>query len=156
MKIWKGPEKEGQFQGLMTMFVKAESLDAKSVIPFLKQHPDCKRLYLGAGRRDLKKVVNSYELYEYCSTFEITIILEVSWEQYCETPIEILDLADQKIIRICSPKLHRLRSGDMVKIDNRYASVSTIEVGSMTKTWLADFKDDTFSCDEIIYEEKEN
>ena len=78
LKIWKGPEMEGNDIGIMTLFVCSdEEVDTKTLIQCVSENPDIRRIYFGAGRLPFLGVSDWKALYDYLWRYSINIIIEV-------------------------------------------------------------------------------
>lgn len=154
MKIWIGPEMEGKNKGELTMFVSAETIsqqDEVVIMDLLKEHPDCKRLYLGAGRVSLL-YIDSKDLQEFCKSSNIKIILEISY-QFLARTIRYLNIeSDQLIVRFHKNDMNTLKNCDMIKLDDG-KEVRTVEIEDMVVTNLSTLKQDTFDVDVVLYED---
>ena len=49
MKVWKGIEKEGDYKGLMTLFVASSTVTPKQLQLLLEKHLNIQQIYFGAG-----------------------------------------------------------------------------------------------------------
>lgn len=156
MKIWKGTELEGVDKGVQTMFVSGSTLFGKTLLNFLPEHTDCKRLYLGGGRIDVEEFFQVDELIEYCDKHKIDVILETSFTGFVRhTDRELLEKADKCIVRIDQKLFDTLSSTDQIKIDSG-KSVYTVELEKMIHTDLATLNKDMFASDVLIYDERED
>lgn len=144
-KIWVGPEREGLDKGILTMFVKSE-YPGVGVINYLSDSR-CKRLYLGAGREDVKEFSN--ELINYCIDEGIKIVVETTPPGLKNIPKEILNLLIV-ILRIELTEAEQLVAQDHIKIDT-FQTVYMSEVKSMIKTGLDDLHGDMFGSDVLIF-----
>jgi len=165
MKIWKGPEMEGKDKDEMTMFVQGTVLDQNRVITTLKENPDCKRLYLGAGRVNMISTfgvskgevepLGIVKLVRYCKATEIKIIVETSLQGFDYIPDVLFDESDQIIVRILDNRLNGLRETDYIKIDTKKA-VHIAEIQDMVSTDLISLnKHLQFNVDTVLYEDKD-
>ena len=78
LRIWKGPEMEGAKVGIMTLFVCSDKIiKSKTVIQMLAENPDIRRVYFGAGKHKFKGSNQWQQLYDYCFTRSIEIVIEV-------------------------------------------------------------------------------
>ena len=68
MRIWKGIEKEGAAQGEQTIFIESKYLYFFQVETIKEQAKDCRRLYFGAGKKDIlgisKGFFNKFQDYQ--------------------------------------------------------------------------------------------
>lgn len=83
MKIWMGPEQEGLNRGDMTLFVQAEHItkeDSKMIFTLLEKHK-INRLYLGAGRVNLKSFENAEAFITMCLFVNVTVITEIGIQE---------------------------------------------------------------------------
>lgn len=156
MKIWKGYEQEGIHKGIKTLFVKGPKVKTHVVTKFLADNPDCKRLYLGAGRTDIQLIDYPLTLLQYCSENGISVVNEVSYENLDKVPNYLkYDSEVVTIIRIQSPKLQSLKSTDLIKLDTEKA-VYIKPIIDFIETLLDDLKGDIFiSHDVVLYEEED-
>jgi len=148
MKVWIGPELEGVDKGKLTMFVKSEYPRTEYITDYLLDNSECKRLYLGAGRTDVKEFPMA--LFDYCDDNNINVVVE-------STPAGIKYLPEQVlksyyiVMRIEVPEAEQLTLGDYVKIDT-FKNVRIIDFHSMIHTGLEDLYGDMFEADKIIYD----
>jgi hypothetical protein len=165
MKLWKGKEMEGPDKGIMTLFVKDNYLGSEIVLSMLEESPECKRLYLGAGRNDImglwpsddKTAYKGYKaLLKYCKVNKVKIILECSLPSIRKIPDIIWEESDQHIIRIEHIGLLDVEVDDLIKLD--YSNnVRMIEINHMIHTDTTELKDDIFpSADIILYNDEED
>lgn len=166
MKIWKGPEMEGPNKDIMTLFVKDESLSGEAVIRYLKQNPDCKRVYLGAGRTDVKALwptndeytanEEMCEMFRYCNEHDITTILETSVQGIRECPENLWDQINEVVIRVHDDSLGNANLTDYIKLDTNQ-SVYICKIQDMIHTDLKTLSKDVFSVDVVLFnDEKED
>lgn len=153
-KVWKGRELEGEDKGIMTMFVECPKVEGDTILKYLKQHPDCKRLYLGAGRVDVTYAEELEVLTDYCSVNNIPIVVETDIKGLDSMPDDLFDLCDQTIVRIMNPRLKLLASTDCIKVDTT-KDVYVKPLGEMINTSLKELHGDTFETDTLIFEYKE-
>lgn len=164
MKIWKGPEMEGRDKGVMTLFVKDFCVRSLVIKKYLKLNPDCKRLYLGAGRTDTLELypqssrATAYsqfmELIRYCNKNRIPIIMEVSYENLKRVDKQILNMLDQIIVRLFDKSLKELGDSDCIKLDDD-ETVYVTELIHMKKTDLSTLNGDLFSVDVTLYSDEQ-
>lgn len=78
LRIWKGPEMEGNDVGIPTMFICSDKpVERKRVIECLYKNPDVRRLYFGAGRTPFYGMDDWKGLYDYAFQHSIDIVVEV-------------------------------------------------------------------------------
>lgn len=148
LKVWIGPELEGEDQGRITMFVKAEYPKSDYVIDYLMDYPECKRLYLGAGRTDVKEFPMS--LIDYCDDNRIDIVVETTPAGLKYLPLLVLD-SYYIILRMEVPEVEKLQGVDYMKIDT-FKNVHICKLDRMTRTSLEELFGDTFNEDKIIFD----
>ena len=88
MKIWKGPEMEGKDKGILTLFFKTSSPDddLDKILETIQKHPECRRLYFGAGKLDVTHYVIS--LFYHIRANDYTIIFETTPQNLKFVPID--------------------------------------------------------------------
>lgn len=152
MKVWKGIELEGSMKGKMTMFAKGEVIEGLIVVDLLDQNPDCKRLYLGAGRVDTLQIQDLQLLASYCACNEIMVTHETSLANLAKVTDTILTEADETIVRIFDTNFDKLSSLDTIKIDSG-KHVFTADLMEMVHTDLSTLNVDMFKdVDVLLYE----
>lgn len=150
MRVWIGEEREGTDKGIMTMFVEGEIIDCSDITPLLINHPECKRVYFGAGRKDVTTIFGLKQLY---ADFPNTkLVLEVSVKdnnairKQLDTTIKYIS---DIIVRVYREDLI-LGETDIIKVDNG-SDVWTHPLDEMTNTSLHDLNKGLFSNDTLIY-----
>lgn len=151
MKVWKGKELEGVNKGVMTLFVKDSQIDGNQISEFLVAHPECKRVYLGAGRLDIIEQERFDILDAYCCAKNINIIVECSLNGFKLLPESIHTNAHEIIVRFMDEHLELLDSCDVIKIDTG-TNVYTVEMLNMIHTDLKTLQGDTFESDLVLYD----
>lgn len=138
-RIWMGPEREGFAKGVMTLFYEDETPDGIEVVSYLKQYPQVKRVYLGAGRKYPQTVTNMGILTEYATTQGMEVVVEVTVTTQIQFP------RSWTVIGVCGPTLNftYLKTDDFKK-------VNVYKVCEPSNTDLADLSDGLFSCDTLI------
>lgn len=147
-KIWIGPELEGYDKGTLTMFVKTKGIMPCSILSELERHPECKRLYLGAGRTDVIKF-NEYLIMR-CVTLGIEVLVETSVAGLKSIPEYVLEYANI-ILRMDIPIAEKLVRADCLKLDTG-KNVYVVEIDEMKHTNLDELDGDTFSADTVIFD----
>lgn len=153
MKIWLGPELEGTDKHIKTLFVKGETIDGQQVLEILMLQKGIKRLYLGAGRTDVKNLINEITLVSYCVKNEIKIVTECSIGNLYNLPYSLY--STDIIVRIDCELLEELMMTDKIKIDTG-SNVYIKELGQMIHTSLKDLDGDIFKQDTVIYNDEED
>jgi hypothetical protein len=152
MKLWKGIELEGEDKGIVTMFVSGVTIHSDEVVRCLLENSDCKRLYLGGGRIDVKEILNPVKLFSFCSKNSIPVILECSLSEIENLAELLFDDVDQVIVRIDNRLVHLLSEDDLIKLDS-HLDVHIIRKGNMIHTSLENLNKDMFSTDILIYDD---
>lgn len=148
MKVWIGPELEGVDKGKLTMFVKSEYLRTEYITDYLLDNSECKRLYLGSGRTDVKEFPMA--LFDYCDDNNIEVVVESTPAGIKYLPEQILE-SYQVIMRIDVPEAEQLTLIDCVKVDTG-KNVRMIQFKDMIHTGLETLNGDLYDADKIIYD----
>lgn len=149
MKVWIGPELEGYDKGVLTMFVKAEKPNPEYLTDYFYDNPECKRLYLGAGRTDTKEF--PIALFDFCDDNNITVVIETTPSGLKYIPEEIRE-SYQIILRFDAPEAANMLCGvDLLKVDTM-DMVYICEVNNTIQTDLETLYGDSFEVDRIIFD----
>lgn len=148
LKVWIGPELEGIDKGKITMFVKSTHPNTAYVIDYLKDNPECKRLYLGAGRTDV--IEYPIPLFDYCDDNYIDVVIETTPANLKYIPQEISN-SYPIIVRFEAPELTSITNADFIKVDT-FSKVYISRVDLTVHTDLSTLRGDMFNEDRIIFD----
>lgn len=150
VKIWKGPEMEGNKVGILTLFVCSDrTVDCNEVICHLHKNPDIRRVYFGAGKNKFHGMSGFAVLYDYCFRASIEIVIEVpltdldSYLKY-DTLITTFILVRYDVPNTYNNISFKTDDNNVVKIYNVSAQTS-----------LETLKDNNlFTCDTMLMEDE--
>ena len=148
MTIWVGKEQEGIETGSLTYFVKCKRITKHKSKIISKIIPDNSRVYLGAGRVDLRYVYNIVDFIALCKEKNYKLVLESSVVNLVVfTLLPYLD----KFIYTVRKNLHLNYKKLAFKIDTGKDYALFESCGLSTRS-LDDLKNDMYlDIDKIIY-----
>ena len=137
MRIWKGIDAEHNSNvGKMTLFVESENPDLAVVELILKQHPDIKAIYFGAGEVDILQFTFINKLHALRKRYGILLLMECSYDNMIT--YDIRSYFDVVVLRIPVDSIYgneqiKLRTGTQVYIrginDFKNNSLATLKNG---------------------------
>ena len=158
MKIWLGKEQEGKDIGKLTLFVESDKINDKVIETIEKYIPeDCKRIYFGAGRKDVKNIFLIPTNIKFLSDYDI--IIETSYRNLKRIP-DLLFYNWKIILTLRThkelvKKIQKSNYDISFKIDD-YKSLCLYEDKPTFIRNLSDLKKNKYNdIDTILYEEKE-
>lgn len=151
LRVWKGPEMEGNDIGVMTLFVCSDTEVAKKrIIECLHKNPDVRRVYFGAGRKPFVGVDDWSGLYDYLFQKSIDVVVEVDSSQLKDFIAEYDNLITTFIV--VNYDMPFTYNNLQFKTDD-LQSVKIFTVSS--RTMLDTLKDNNlFMCDTMLIEEE--
>lgn len=150
IRVWKGPEMEGNDIGIPTLFVCSDRpVRKKMVIASIINNPEIRRVYFGAGRKSFKGVDDWKGLYDYLFQQSIDVIIEVSDAQLKEF-IELYDSLITKFIVVNYEMPFTYNNLQFKTDDKECVKIFTVS----SRTMLDTLKDNNlFMCDKLLFEE---
>ena len=150
LRIWKGPEMEGNDVGIMTMFICAdEVVDTKRLIACLSNNPDVRRVYFGAGRKPFMGVTDWKSLYDYLWRYSINIFIEARDAELKKFIVEY-DTMLTTFIVVNYDMPYTYNNLQFKTDDTKAVKIFTVS----SRTMLDTLKDNNlFICDKMLLEE---
>lgn len=141
-RAWIGPEREGYAKGITTIFYENPVIDGFEVVELLSKYPECKRVYLGAGRVRPQQLLNVDVLEQYSQATKTEVVIEFNIHDDW-----LLDFVPSTwtTIGVCRIKPTYLKTDD-------YKTVNVYKLDKSELTDLQDLSDGLFSCDKLIKE----
>lgn len=151
LRIWKGPEMEGNDIGIMTMFVCSDKeVEASLLIRYLQNNPDVRRIYFGAGRHAFEDVANWRDLYDYAFARSVDIIIEATLSELPEL-IKEYDSLITTFIVVQYDAPFTYNNLQFKTDDTEVVKIFTVS----SRTRLDTLKDNNlFTCDIMLLEEE--
>ena len=150
LKIWMGPEMEGNDIGIETLFVCADvPVDKQIIIDCLARNPEIRRIYFGAGRKPFMGVVDWEGLYDYLWRYSIDIIIEVDNSQLRDF-ILMYDSRLTTFIVVNYEMLFTYNNLQFKTDDTRSVKIFTVSSRTMLDTLK---ENNLFVCDVMLIEE---
>lgn len=150
LRIWKGPEMEGNQIGIMTLFVCSDrEVDTKQLIGIIAQNPDVRRIYFGAGKHSFEGVTSWRDLYDYLFVRSLDVVMEVGPMQMRDMIARYDNLITTFIVS--NYDMPFTYNNVQFKTDNN----NTVTIfNASSQTSLQTLKDNNlFTCDTILLEE---
>ena len=141
IRAWIGPEREGYAKGIETIFYEDDIIDCHEVVDLLAKYPQCKRVYLGAGRVRPKQIFNTNELDLYSQATKTEVVIE--FDIYSSL-VQFIP-SSWTTIAVCQVKPTYIKTDD-------YKTVNVYKLDNPEVTDLADLSEGLFSCDKLIKE----
>lgn len=153
IKIWKGLEMEGPAIGDCTMFICSdEVVDGSLVSTLLKENPEVKRLYFGAGKKSFVGVSKWCSFYDYVITqFSVNdIIIETRPDEL----LEFIDKYDAPLVNFVNTRYNfpEMEGRIYFKTDNN--SSVTVYSGITCTSLNTLGSDNLFAGDILLYEKE--
>lgn len=150
LRIWKGPEMEGNDIGVMTLFVCADvPVQKKQIIEQLYFNPDIRRIYFGAGRTPFYGVDDWKGLYDYLFQKSIDVVVEVDAAHLNEF-IKTYDNMITTFIVVNYNTPYTYNNLQFKTDDTKAVKIFTVS----SRTMLDTLKDNNlFMCDKLLLEE---
>ena len=155
LKIWLGPEMEGENLGENTLFVSSNSkLSYNDICNFLEDTSlNISKVYLGAGRQDFLGFTNTESFsrfYRYCINYAINVTIETTPENLTNLS-EYLDFCEI-ILSIRNSKIP-VSSNIKLKIDD-YTTARIFSNDLYFDTDLSNVSQDRYSCDKVLLDKE--
>ena len=152
IKLWYGPEMEGEYLGGQTLFVCSdEKVDANLILPYLADSSlGISRVYLGAGRVEFHGFLSDEQIDEFinvCLQNSVHVVLET-----CSTDLSLvyhmLNLLDMEVILT-------VRDSNISDTINIHLKIDNNKVARVFDNKLFFDTDirgivDTYTCDVVI------
>lgn len=152
IRIWKGLEMEGPSIGIATMFVCSDvQVDPSLIYQLLRDNPEIRRIYFGAGRKSFVGTEDWAGLYH--SLVALHGITNVTIEAHETELLDFISKYDAPLVSFVRTWYDFPSVYGQVYFKTDDTKKVTIHTGT-TSTWLDTLgNDNLFASDVLLYEE---